>query len=43
MVLSTFLNIVFIPVLYVVIETLRERFTGAPPQTPEKLTLSESP
>ncbi|HEY7286326.1 MAG TPA: multidrug efflux RND transporter permease subunit [Vicinamibacterales bacterium] len=30
MVLSTFLNIVFIPVLYVVIETLRERFTGVP-------------
>ncbi len=30
MILSTFLNIVFIPVLYVVIETLRERFTGAP-------------
>ena len=30
MVLSTFLNIVFIPVLYVVIETFRERFTGAP-------------
>ena len=30
MVLSTFLNIVFIPVLYVVIESLRERFTGVP-------------
>jgi HAE1 family hydrophobic/amphiphilic exporter-1 len=30
MILSTFLNIVFIPVLYVVIETLRERFTGTP-------------
>jgi HAE1 family hydrophobic/amphiphilic exporter-1 len=30
MVLSTFLNIVFIPVLYVVVETLRERVTGAP-------------
>jgi len=30
MVLSTFLNIIFIPVLYVVIETLRERVTGAP-------------
>jgi hypothetical protein len=30
--LSTFLNIVFIPVLYVVIETLRERVTGAPPK-----------
>jgi HAE1 family hydrophobic/amphiphilic exporter-1 len=30
MILSTFLNIVFIPVLYVVIETLRERVTGAP-------------
>ncbi|PYR90995.1 MAG: hydrophobe/amphiphile efflux-1 family RND transporter [Acidobacteria bacterium] len=28
MILSTFLNIVFIPVLYVVIETVRERFTG---------------
>ena len=33
MFLSTFLNIVFIPVLYVVIETLRERITGAPPAT----------
>jgi len=33
MILSTFLNIVFIPVLYVVIETLRERFAGAPAQT----------
>ena len=30
MLLSTFLNILFIPVLYVVIETLRERVTGAP-------------
>jgi len=30
MVLSTFLNIIFIPVLYVVVETLRERVTGAP-------------
>jgi HAE1 family hydrophobic/amphiphilic exporter-1 len=30
MLLSTFLNVVFIPVLYVVIETVRERFTGAP-------------
>ncbi len=30
MLLSTFLNIIFIPVLYVVIETLRERVTGAP-------------
>ncbi|HEY3885204.1 MAG TPA: efflux RND transporter permease subunit, partial [Vicinamibacterales bacterium] len=28
MVLSTFLNIVFIPVLYVTIESLRERFVG---------------
>jgi len=37
MILSTFLNIVFIPILYVVIETLRERFTGAPAhgETPE--------
>ncbi|NUR54851.1 MAG: multidrug efflux RND transporter permease subunit [Acidobacteria bacterium] len=37
MLLSTFLNIVFIPVLYVVIESLRERFGGAPhtpPATP---------
>ena len=36
MLLSTFLNIIFIPVLYVVIETLRERVTGAPatPATP---------
>jgi HAE1 family hydrophobic/amphiphilic exporter-1 len=33
MFLSTFLNIIFIPVLYVVIETLRERVTGAPPAT----------
>jgi HAE1 family hydrophobic/amphiphilic exporter-1 len=33
MLLSTFLNIIFIPVLYVVIETLRERVTGAPPVT----------
>ncbi len=31
MVVSTFLNIVFIPVLYVVIETLRERVGGARP------------
>jgi HAE1 family hydrophobic/amphiphilic exporter-1 len=31
MFLSTFLNIIFIPVLYVVVETLRERVTGAPP------------
>jgi len=31
MFVSTFLNIIFIPVLYVVIETLRERITGAPP------------
>jgi hypothetical protein len=30
MLLSTFLNTIFIPVLYVVIETLRERVTGAP-------------
>jgi HAE1 family hydrophobic/amphiphilic exporter-1 len=30
MLLSTFLNIIFIPVLYVVIETIRERVTGAP-------------
>ena len=30
MVVSTFLNIIFIPVLYVVIETVREQFTGAP-------------
>ena len=30
MLLSTFLNILFIPVLYVVVETLRERVTGAP-------------
>jgi HAE1 family hydrophobic/amphiphilic exporter-1 len=28
MILSTFLNVVFIPVLYVVIETLRERVSG---------------
>ena len=33
MFLSTFLNIIFIPVLYVVIETFRERVTGAPPTT----------
>jgi HAE1 family hydrophobic/amphiphilic exporter-1 len=33
MVLSTFLNIIFIPVLYVVIETLRERVSGVPPMT----------
>src|SRR6185369_14547078 len=30
MFLSTFLNIIFIPVLYVVVETVRERVTGAP-------------
>jgi hydrophobic/amphiphilic exporter-1 (mainly G- bacteria), HAE1 family len=30
MLLSTFLNIIFIPVLYVVIETFREKVTGAP-------------
>jgi hydrophobic/amphiphilic exporter-1 (mainly G- bacteria), HAE1 family len=30
MFVSTFLNIIFIPVLYVVIETVRERFTGKP-------------
>jgi len=30
MVLSTFLNLIFIPVLYVVIEAVREAFTGAP-------------
>jgi HAE1 family hydrophobic/amphiphilic exporter-1 len=30
MFVSTFLNIIFIPVLYVVIESLRERVTGAP-------------
>ena len=30
MLLSTFLNIIFIPVLYVVIETIRERVSGAP-------------
>jgi HAE1 family hydrophobic/amphiphilic exporter-1 len=30
MLVSTFLNLVFIPVLYVVVETIRERFTGAP-------------
>jgi HAE1 family hydrophobic/amphiphilic exporter-1 len=30
MFLSTFLNTIFIPVLYVVIETFRERITGAP-------------
>jgi len=34
MVLSTFLNVVFIPVLYVVVETLRERVTGAPAIAP---------
>src|SRR5215471_14827861 len=34
MVLSTFLNIVFIPILCVVIETLRERATGAPAPAP---------
>lgn len=30
MFLSTFLNTIFIPVLYVVVETVRERVTGAP-------------
>jgi HAE1 family hydrophobic/amphiphilic exporter-1 len=30
MFVSTFLNIIFIPVLYVVIESVRERFTGQP-------------
>jgi HAE1 family hydrophobic/amphiphilic exporter-1 len=30
MILSTFLNVVFIPVLYVVIESLRERVSGNP-------------
>src|SRR5687768_6846160 len=30
MFVSTFLNIIFIPVLYAVIESLRERVTGAP-------------
>jgi len=30
MLLSTFLNTIFIPVLYVVVETIRERVTGAP-------------
>jgi hydrophobic/amphiphilic exporter-1 (mainly G- bacteria), HAE1 family len=30
MIVSTFLNVVFIPVLYVTVETLRERFTGTP-------------
>jgi HAE1 family hydrophobic/amphiphilic exporter-1 len=34
MVVSTFLNIVFIPVLYVVIETVRERFGGVPAPVP---------
>jgi HAE1 family hydrophobic/amphiphilic exporter-1 len=33
MILSTFLNVVFIPVLYVVIETIRERVSGAPAKT----------
>jgi hydrophobic/amphiphilic exporter-1 (mainly G- bacteria), HAE1 family len=33
MFVSTFLNIIFIPVLYVVIESLRERVTGAPVTT----------
>jgi HAE1 family hydrophobic/amphiphilic exporter-1 len=33
MLLSTFLNIIFIPVLYVVIETVRERVSGAPAVT----------
>jgi hydrophobic/amphiphilic exporter-1 (mainly G- bacteria), HAE1 family len=28
MLLSTFLNLVFIPVLYVVVETVRERISG---------------
>jgi HAE1 family hydrophobic/amphiphilic exporter-1 len=32
MVVSTFLNIVFIPVLYVVIETMRERLSGHAPR-----------
>jgi HAE1 family hydrophobic/amphiphilic exporter-1 len=35
MVVSTFLNVVFIPVLYVVIETLRERIGGAHPAAAE--------
>jgi HAE1 family hydrophobic/amphiphilic exporter-1 len=34
MVVSTFLNIVFIPVLYVVIETVRERFGGVAAPVP---------
>jgi hydrophobic/amphiphilic exporter-1 (mainly G- bacteria), HAE1 family len=34
MVVSTFLNIVFIPVLYVVIETVREQFGGVPAPVP---------
>jgi hypothetical protein len=29
MILSTFLNVLFIPVLYVVVESIRERFTHA--------------
>ena len=33
MVVSTFLNIVFIPVLYVVIETIRERVGGVSHRT----------
>jgi HAE1 family hydrophobic/amphiphilic exporter-1 len=33
MVLSTFLNVVFIPVLYVVVETIRERFSGGAART----------
>jgi len=36
MLLSTFLNIIFIPVLYVVIETVRERVSGAPAVTGAK-------
>ena len=35
MIVSTFLNIVFIPVLYVVVETIRERFTGGHAVTAE--------
>jgi HAE1 family hydrophobic/amphiphilic exporter-1 len=34
MLVSTFLNIIFIPVLYVVIEGVRERITGAPAMVP---------
>jgi HAE1 family hydrophobic/amphiphilic exporter-1 len=33
MILSTFLNVVFIPVLYVVVETVRERVSGNPNHT----------